>query len=621
MVSAAGLGYLTSLTMQLLWHLYASQITETSFVPDFRPAQCLERQVFLSQCLDLLEPLVPVSLTIGLLSIWWNPRWQHKLSNNEVRLLDLDKYYTVQWVLLGMRLSAWIIMSHVPLELRVKAMVHACYAVAITVVAGWSLLAIVKVRIGPAVNWHEDPAPLLLSDQFVPPKRPHQEETIQHQSQPFNVHSLAAPSAPGFQAWRPPTPPEEGTESMDWTPSQPTFTPELKQVRYKSTDPTPFHGTLPAFNAKGVQKNQTQTQRRSKQAIGLPPGFFDKSTKAAIPARQQNSASEAIAQPKFFGHAREAETGLESVFGAVFSLQDHSLEPALRAAQRPKRRPSKSFSPETDDAKTLDEHGIGSFSTIFSGIAFFSTAAMLAVWIFEAAVTPQTSELGYYIVLASTSIPLGHIAIDLCLDRSHGQVRRLLLYGLEASALVGVAMLQDQLGHLFRDLWDKLAIATVALLLPQELLQLNRTGTAPLYQVQRRTHLASIPEEQEHETEQPRITIPIETPPLRRQDSDESAGSKASSTSAESNPGWETPRVEDFRFDYPSFRESSPVRPVGREHAKGRQTPARNNMFGMDGLSLGSHGSLPHEKDTTLTNDLGRMNFDSGSRSRSRRAF
>ena len=251
-MTAGGLGYFSSLAMQLAWHLYASQVTFSSSVGDLRVAECFRQQQLFPQCLVyLMQPFVGLSLGLGLVCIWWNPKWQHKLSDHEGSLTGLNEYYLAQLALLGLRLVAWIVMLHVPLAPQIRTMLHTLFAVAVTVIAGWSFFGIIRIRPAPSVNWHLDPAPLLSSQQFVSPAAPLQEASQQTRDRAFSVENLAASFRPDFKPWRPPTPPAESGESMDWTPSQPTFQPELKQVRYKSADQTPFHGALPALNARG----------------------------------------------------------------------------------------------------------------------------------------------------------------------------------------------------------------------------------------------------------------------------------------------------------------------------------------------------------------------------------
>lgn len=610
LVSAAGLGYFASLALQVLWHLYGSQIVERSSVPGFRLVVCLERRAFLSQCLDLMEPLVGLSLTLGLLCIWWNPKWQHKLLNNEGRLVGLYEYYSAQFALLCLRFVAWVLMFHAPLSSRMRAMLHACFAVTITGFAVWSVLSIIRIRIVQPINWHEDPAPLLSSGQFVPPVRPAAEEPQRCPVSPFSVPNLASPGRKTYPAWNPPTPPKDIAESMDWTPSQPSFQPELKQVRYKSTEPTPFHGALPAFNARGVQENSSQRQLVSKQALGLPPGFFDKPSKSALPSREQASASEAIVPPKFFGHDRDADTGLENIFGTVFSLQDRSLE--LSRSVSKTNATSSQTTRRSGDTESPINHEKDSYSTILSGISCFLIVMGVATWICEAAIRPSTSEFGYYVVLSSTSIPLSHIMLILALKGVKGQVTSLLLYTFEASLLAAIAMLREPFGELLRDLWCKLAIAVVVLLLPQEFLELNRASTTFQHQ-----HAYPTPAQLPPPPPLPKISEQQQTPAAIispttpgpqhiRRDSNDSITSRTSIVSTSTAPEWRTPMDLNPRSE---FREASSRITASRSptwqgsNPNTRERAPRRNVFGTDGLSLNGYDS----ESIGLTSGIKRM--------------
>ena len=464
LVNAAGMGYLASLTMQLLWHLYGSQVTHRSFVEVIPPRECLQHPAFVAQCLDATEPFVGLSLVLGLLCVWWNPKWQHKLSNSQGRLVGLNEYYLAQFILIGLRFSAWIVMFHVPVSLRTKAMLHASFAVAITILSGWSVFGIIKIRLAAPINWHQDPAPLLSSNQFVPPSnRPEPQGMLQQPDRPFNVSNLSTPGRSNYQSWNPPTAPPNG-EAMDWTPSQRSFQPELKPIRYKSTGPTPFQGTIPALNPKGVHKNPNQTQN-GREAIGLPPGFFDKSSTSLLPPRQTTAASEAMAQPTFFGQNGDSDTGLENIFDTVFSLQDRSSGEEPSGPGNTKR--DKNFHKGMGHFEVPVAPRHSSLMTIYSGTCIFAVVVGLAAWIFDNVIAPKTSQLGYYLVLLSTTIPVGHALIHLYHNGIQSQLSALLLYAAEVIVLVGMARLREPLGDLFRDLWDKVAIAVVALLLPQ----------------------------------------------------------------------------------------------------------------------------------------------------------
>ncbi|KAH0843195.1 hypothetical protein FOPE_07838 [Fonsecaea pedrosoi] len=619
LLSAAGLGHTVSLTLQVLWHLYGSQVVAGSSNRQLKPVECFSQMHCVRQCAEMMEPIVGLSLVLGLLCVWWNPKWQHKLSNNDQRLSGLNEYYLAQFLLLGLRFSAWIILFHVPLSLRLTAILHACFAVAITVLAGWSIFGITTVKSGPQINWHDDPAPLLSSTQFSPPAPFEQPEPQQPSNEPFNIHNLGTPARPAYQAWNPPTPPPDNAEAMDWTPSQPTFQPELKQIRYTATEPTPFHGKLPALNTQGILKNQSQAQT-GREAIGLPPGFFDKSKKSLFPPRQTGTGSEAIAPPKFFGHERHADTGLESIFDTVFSLQDSSLDqPESGSKSDPKF--SKAVSGKEPSRHQLKKGKALSIPKLFSCWSILSLAVGLAAWLSEAAMRPKTSQLGYYTVLLSVVVPLGHITIVLCLNGIHGQAARILMYAFEAVVLIGVAMVQERFGELFRNVWDKLAIAVVALLLPQEFLTLTRYHWAPQVHRQPILHnaapLQSIPALLTQKSPNPHpgaAAAPVLQ--LPRTDSSDSVESlKSMSTTTTTTTAWETPRPEHYRFEYTDSSDPLSTTPRTRSSvSRDRQSQSSSrNTLGVDALSLGGGGRFPRRESMGISNTLSRMGLGSSS--------
>ncbi|EXJ77728.1 hypothetical protein A1O3_09957 [Capronia epimyces CBS 606.96] len=581
LVTAAGLGCFSSLAMQVVWHLYGSQVSGYKPMPQLRPADCVTQRPLVSECLDMMKPLIGLSLNLALLSIWWNPKWQYRLSSQPGSLVGLKEYYLVQLALLGLRFSAWVVMFHAPLDPKMRSMLHACFAVAITVIAGWSMFGIIEVKTAPPVNWHADPAPLLSNNQFVLPSEPSQPD----QPRPFSVGSLATPLAPSYPAWRPPTPPDDTAESMDWTPSQPSFQPELKQLRYKSTEPSPFHGTLPALSVKGVYKNPGQNRVAQKEAIGLPPGFFDRPKNPALPSRQNKSASDAIAQPKFFGHDRDADTGLESIFGTVFSLQDQSFDPTATAPRAvvSTSAPS-SQSPESLRPPITPQNA--SSVSIFSGISFSAVLIAVAVWTFEATVSPKTTQFGFYVVLISVCVPIGHVVLLLTSTGTYGQVSRLLLFTIEAVLLIGIAMLQEPFGELFRDLWNKLGIAAVGLLLPQEFLQMHHSSTS-----NRAQEKHGIPVQPTPEVVGAGDThSPPETPALSRRDSTESMESRSSIATSSTAWDWPTPKLSRGRFELHESSNPTP-KPPGQGVSSRERRSSDKNMLGIDTLSLSDRAS------------------------------
>ncbi|KIW18589.1 hypothetical protein PV08_02877 [Exophiala spinifera] len=575
LVSAAGVGYFLSFVVQLGWHLYGSQIVGKSSEQVLSPRECYQLRVYSSQCLDALEPFVGLSLAVSLLCIWWNPKWQHKLSNHDGSLSGLYEYYLIQMALLGLRFIAWIVMFHVPLDIRFSAILHACFAVGIAIIAGWSFLGIVKTKSLPPVNWQDDPAPLLSQNQFVPPELP--EEAIQAgQSQPFNLENLSPAQNSTYQAWRPPTPPEDAGDSMDWSPTQQIFRPELKNIRYQPTSPSPFYGKLPALDARGLRPTVGQKEPETREAIGIPPGFFDRPARSAIPRRQQGSPGETMAPPKFF--PKEADTGLENIFGSVFSLKDQSIDSPTKSSQGPSTAVTRTDSTPGFTAPTQR----ASLCAIFSSLSFFAILMSVAVWMFEAAIVTESSRFGYYVVLSSTFVPIGHLSLHLAEHGVQGQFLRLLAYALEASFLIGVSMLREPFGQLLRDLWTKLAIASVALLLPQEFLQMNNSTNDNESTLSYRapSHLTQgAPRSTNQQDAFPR------RPLLDRKDSTESIESKASVATSSTMPEWTPPRSSRQRFDVPGLGGSTPRPNKSQPRHSGTAQSERSNL-GIDGLSL-----------------------------------
>jgi hypothetical protein len=277
-VNLAGMLYLLSLAVQLLWHLAGAQSTDVL-------GTCLQRPVP-TTCVKGMEKYVGASLVVGLLTSWWNPKWDWKL-REEGRLVGLSLFYRAQVILLSLRFAAWTF-----------AWTHRTHAVSLLTIAIWSGIALCTVSVDttPLVNWDYEQPDLVSPTQYVPPPRT------------FDIQNLAPTQRPQLEQWRPPTPPSN--DDMDWQPSY-TFNP-VKIPRYR--DHQPFQGTVPAVGKK--------------TAIGLPPGHFD--NRAPLPQKQRKD--NIMADPKFF--PPDADTGLESIFGQVFSLNDPVERETIPTVQR-----------------------------------------------------------------------------------------------------------------------------------------------------------------------------------------------------------------------------------------------------------------------------------------------
>lgn len=569
-VSAAGLGYALSISVQVAWHLYGSQLQPTPIIDGLRLSQCLGERPLNQQCLNLMERFVGLSLGLGLLCLWWNPKWQHKLSNNEGKLVGLEQYYLIQLGLLLSRFAVWAILQDVPLDIRTTTMVHAVFALVSLAVALWSNLGVIQVRLASPIDWNMDPAPLLSSGQFIPPESSSRPQSTQIQDRTFTMDTLSSATTPLYEPWRPPTPPNDTGESMDWTPSQPAFEPQPKTIHYLSAGTSPFYGRLPSLPARGVQTHAGHVPNEPKQAIGLPPGFFDRKPNSILPPRQPNVSGEAMAQPTFFGHERQADTGLENIFETVFSFQDRTVGPSVNTNAL-NGRSSSQHVPEVHESGGLPSATPRDASNqmVISGLAFFLLLIALMAWLLEVTVKPEGSSLGYYIVLASASIPTIHFLGDILTRRMHGHLLWLIIFAMEASSLVALAYVRGLLEGGFIDLWNKLSIAAVALLLPQEFVRMTSSNTGLNSETRRMRSSPTVRAPTEPDSHsgsrlaQPSMgptenTTPVAVPPptptpqssLFRRDSDESTASRPTTASSSTTRRWESPNVRTDRYQW-----------------------------------------------------------------------
>ena len=347
-VRAGGLGYCVSITGQLLWHAMSA------FSSDFRSTeatasyfgcidQCLRDQQVSAQCAKAFAPVTGLALFISLCCIWWNPQWHHKLDGSEGRLTGLSHYYELQAGILILRFVSWIWLRESEtsgLSLLHQRAVHSILLVLQILLTTYSLLAIVKVDTTPLVSWQESPAPMLSRRQYVPPQQPMPDlfsprpsQSLQDSPESFLVNNLASGTRTSYEAWRPLTPPEEDVDAMEWEPtSNPQFRPRAPKP---PSQPSPFHGTLPSLPNNRLLQPKSQTLPQPRQAIGVPPGFFDRLQGNAAKGQSDSAKAPAFAQPKFFTRQdRETDTGLESMFDSVFSLNADPVEVREQQASR-----------------------------------------------------------------------------------------------------------------------------------------------------------------------------------------------------------------------------------------------------------------------------------------------
>ena len=312
-----------------------------------RPLQCCSQILTGGNtglgCALAFRPMGFAAIVLGFISSWWNPKWEHKLQGLEGRLVGLREYYQVNTAVLLARLGVWIWADNSTILSSTENGQKVTHSVVMFMTLLFSIYALTRVKINttPLVSWQDSPVQLLSSSQYHPPDgsgvpRPPLSTRFPRlgspESQPFPVSSLAPES--GHKVWQAPTPPpEEDLDAMEWEPSQ-TFQPKPRRPEVNAVPgPSPFHGALPAMPTNRLLHPQPQRRPARKEAIGIPPGFFDKRTR--LKSESEPAFLPEMAQPRFFSQGdREADTGLESIFDTVFSLRDGPAFPKATAEQK-----------------------------------------------------------------------------------------------------------------------------------------------------------------------------------------------------------------------------------------------------------------------------------------------
>ena len=461
-VTFAGIGYSTSLAVQLVWHGLGSQCVGTT------GTRCFQRPVP-QECVETAQQYVGWSLALGLWSVWWNPKWQHKLE--VARLVGLKAYYKLQLVVLVMRFGSWIWLTEH--SSRLQPMLHSVVLVGIVVLSGVALWT-VGVDRTPLVNWDYEQPAFVTKTQYVPPP-PEPQQNL------FSIGSLAPATRPNLQQWRPPTPPDS-QDKMDWTPSY--GFDRVKEPRYRNVGPSPFHSTALPKEAK---------------AVGLPPGHFDKRDR--LPLKQMTTG--AMAEPKFF--PPDVDTGLESMFGQVFSLGDPA--PATHEAAAPMQREQDGM------ASSPSMHSISSHGSLVSAALLLLA---LVLW-----------SISDVLVLACPSIRSWVLGFAVAISVSRAAFRRpdalTAATAVEAVACIWIAFQQTT------PFYDKLGAGVLSILAMQEVIAYTQEGHAYVSSAGADAAAAG-----SH----------LHPTPIARQPSADSMRSVDSVNTSSTAPGWKTPKVQ-----------------------------------------------------------------------------
>lgn len=124
LVATGSIAFWTSIAGQIIWHLMSatpkkgtlhvsSHAHNISAFPECA-LQYLRDGEVASECSRSLESSAGFSLVLGIISIWWNPRWTLKLQGQQGRLVGLTDYYKSQVTLLAFRFLAYLLLQDEP---------------------------------------------------------------------------------------------------------------------------------------------------------------------------------------------------------------------------------------------------------------------------------------------------------------------------------------------------------------------------------------------------------------------------------------------------------------------------------------------------------------------------
>lgn len=594
LIAAAGLGHVTSLATQLTWHALSSQSAPDHTLSALTPRQCLFRWPVPLDCTNHAASLLPASMLLGLLCIWWNPQWQHRLTGKEGRLVGLRKYYLLQLAILSIRFSAWTFINHSPTMLKYSPVLHTVLFGMLAMLSAYSWLGVIKVDTTPLVDWHQAQQPLVDPDQFHAPVQQLEASPSSQDTKRFPIEVLGNRTQPDYEPWRPPTPPESA-DSMDWTPTALQFHPRPRLPKQKFDQPSPFHGALPAAPARGSLHPQRTAQPPQKQALGLPPGFFglSKSREEAPGKENGHSAMNAFAPAKFFAQEREADTGLENIFDKMFSVNDpldvSGCSQASGVPQRPHQhtfgRPRINSAQGHSSNRVHSQPPLGIFTScaIIVGLAI-AASSLCTFEIKYGGITLDPSTLLPYTAI----VPLIHVLEEYVCSGNLSRLR-MSTSALETCVAAFSYFCLPERGSIWVPIWNKMVIGFICFLLLQEIYHFCQLQSTPVSQAATAQMIQSIERaEQQPPWEQndmsatshpsphvqhsyptstyssPRATnnsqtqhaIPVQAQPrqfdsmfvdystVRKRDSNESINSVSSIQTTSTAPGWKTPKNE-----------------------------------------------------------------------------
>ncbi|KAI9806189.1 MAG: hypothetical protein M1825_006304 [Sarcosagium campestre] len=363
LVGLGGLGWATSIIGQLIWSTSALVSREGSddargYSASLDPAECVRQLVTLkavdAECSSSMTTVAGWALIAGLMSIWWNNKQAQKVRGLKGRLVGLSDYYKLQILVLSARSVAWFVLKDSDaFGLDVKAVqgIH-IFLLAFVAITTATSLRTVRIDNTPLVRFHDSDESLLAH----PDSKQIQESTASRLNVPattpayFPVDRLVTPR-PAEVTQRldePLTPPPETGDSdqMDWTPTQQSFHPAQRPTYEPAFVPSfsTFQRLPPAPKSQAAKlRNPPNTVPYFKTSEKKQRNFFKEMTNRTTgqpgqgldtKAPQGRAEDDVFAPPRFFPMSDFADTGLEGLFDAAFSMKDEPREVRVARAKQ-----------------------------------------------------------------------------------------------------------------------------------------------------------------------------------------------------------------------------------------------------------------------------------------------
>ncbi|KAJ5947085.1 hypothetical protein N7466_000100 [Penicillium verhagenii] len=289
-----------------------------------------------------LAPTAGLALIAGCLSIWWNPKIRMKIYGRLGRFYGLGEYYQLQLLSLVLRCVFWSLFkdpSASGIDSKGSFVGHIVMA-GITIVCVIASRHVVKYDRRTVVDWSDNSwenAPLCSPSSSPPPaqrRSPNPELTPRATNngirEPFPISRLTSPQSAVTKSSAFPTPPPDGSDDMDWTPSRShDIRPEVSLYQRDKPSvfdgPTPFYGSIPTVSKPPSWELRTRPSNKPVDQVVQRNPFHRSPTNSPTSWQHKSATTTPVFKdPTFFPTTDHESTGLETLFDRAFTIDPNN---------------------------------------------------------------------------------------------------------------------------------------------------------------------------------------------------------------------------------------------------------------------------------------------------------